>query len=411
MKTEPLAIAGPDFALFSEEKADLIPLCQSMAVEHQAFGLGVVEEIAPRRGLPPLLSIHFSRSKKTSKFNLGAFKSGMISVVGLPARLAGEFLAWQQETERLKAERAAAEDAIQTERARQREAARVAAEAEEKLAFERRRDLETRVESFVSYAVRVSPDVSALEYMEKLETAQLAHYRQALPPRIEWLKEWARRISDGETGIEPAWSEGQAAAAYLQARGITHLWHFTDIRNLEPLCEAGGLLSYLALEALEGPSGTVWLHSSDESRRRDKSLGRHDSIRLSFIPNSFFFHRARQSGSLVWLRFSLAALSMGEVSYCHGNAASEYSYVSSRPDALGLDWEFLKSFSGCRSPDGPPVSYPTRYASEWDDQERVRHENKTINSEVLVKHFLSLDFCTGIFNAFNGAEIQPIRTE
>ncbi|BAL23706.1 DarT ssDNA thymidine ADP-ribosyltransferase family protein [Azoarcus sp. KH32C] len=409
MKTEPLAIAGPEFALFSEEKGDLIPLCQSMAVEHQTFGLGVVEEIAPRRGLPPLLSIHFSRSKKTSKFNLGAFKSGMISVVGLPVRLAGEFVTWQREAERLKAERAAEEEAIQAERARQREAARIAAEAEERLAFERRRDLETRVGSLVSQAVSVSPHASALEYMEKLETAQLEHYRRALPPRIEWLKEWAQRIAKGETGVEPAWSQGQAAAAYLQERGITHLWHFTDFRNLQPICEAGGLLSYLALEALEGR--TVWLQSDDESQRRDKSLGRQDSVRLSFVPNSFFFQRVHRHARLVWLRFSTAVLSLGDVSYCHGNAASDYSYVASRPDALGLDWDLLKSFSGCRSPDGPPMSYPKRYASEWDDQERVRQEKKTINSEVLVKHFLSLDFCTGIFNALNGAQIQLIRTE
>ena len=397
MPNEALSMEGSEFAYFSEENAERILLSPPMAVEHQTLGLGVVESITPRQGRSPLFCIHFPSSEKNSKFNLDAFKSGKISVVRLPPVLAAEFRVWKTETERLAAEREAAV-----------RAARVKAESEEKWASEHRRDVETRVASFMGYMVDVSPCASALEYVEKHEAARLQHYRKWLPPRIEWLKSWAPKISQGEIGLEPIWSEGQAAAAYLQAKGIAHLWHFTDIRNLAHIFEAGGLLSYLALVV---ENVHVLLSSNGESIRRDRSLNRQDSVRLSFVPNSFFFQRANRNACLVWLRFSLRALSLGEVLYSRGNAASEFSQLYLSPDALGLDWGLLKSFGGCRTENGPPLLYPTRYASEWDEPEGVRLEKITLNSEILVKHFLPLDFCTGIFDVKKMAWIPFGRKE
>lgn len=397
MSNEPLSLEGLDFANFSKENAEEVLLCPSMAVVHQTLGLGTVESIVPRKGRSPLFCIYFCSSEKTSKFNLDAFESGKLSVVGLPSVIAEKFRAWKTEFERIEAEREA-----------EVKAARVEAEESAKLALEYHRDLESRVAPFFGYMADVSPHASALEYIEKHEAARLEHYRKSLPPRIEWLKDWALKISQGDTGLEPMWSKGQAAAAYLKAQGIAHLWHFTDIRNLPHVFDSGGLLSYLALDATKVQ---VWLSSNNESIRRDKSLGRQDSVRLSFVPNSFFFQRASRNACLVWLRFSPAALSLGEVLYSRGNAASEFALLYSRPDALGLDWKLLKSFSGCQLENGPPLSYPAHYASEWNDPEDTRLKNATLNSEILLKHFLSLDFCTGIFDVQSRAWIPFGRNE
>lgn len=386
MLNEPLSVEGPDFASFSKENIEGVLLCPSMVVLHKTLGLGAVESVVPRLDHSPLFSICFSNSHKISRFNLGAFESGMLSVVGLPPVLAAEFRAWKIEFERIKAEREEAE-----------KLARIKKEDEEKLAREYGRELETRVTPFFGYMEHASPYASALEYIEKREAAKNEHYRKSLPSRIEWLKEWALKISQGESGLEPAWSEGRAAADYLKDKGISSLWHFTDIRNLPHIVESGGLLSHLALAAM---SAEVWRCSNNESIRRDRSLGRDDSVRLSFVPNSFFFQRVSvsQNPHLIWLRFSPKALSLGDVVYSRGNAASEFASLHYRPDALGLDWKLLKSFSGCLTENGPPLSYPKLYASEWEDPESTRMKKITLNSEVMVKHFLPMKFCTGIFD-------------
>lgn len=398
MSNEPLSLEGVDFANFSKENAEEVLLSPSMAVVHQSLGLGTVESIVPRKDRSPLFFIYFSSSEKISKFNLDAFESGKLSVASLPSVIAERFRAWKTESERIDAEREA-----------EAKAARVEAEESAKLALEYRRDFESRVAPFFSYMADVSPHASALEYIEKSEAARLQHYRKSLPTRIEWLKSWALKISQGEIGLDPMWSNGQAAATYLKAQNIAHLWHFTDIRNLPHIFYSGGLLSYLALEALVSENVQVWLSSNDESIRRDRSLGRQDSVRLSFVPNSFFFQRANRNACLVWLRFSPAALSLGDISYCRGNAASEFASMYSRPEALGLDWNLLKSFSGCQMENGPPLSYPAHYASEWDAPEDTRLKSITLNSEILVEHFLPLDFCTGIFDIQNRAWIPFSR--
>ncbi len=394
MSNESIELEGPDFSRFAKKNAEWVLLCPSMAVVHQTLGLGTVETIVPREGRSPLFCIFFASTEKISKFNLDAFDSGKLSVVGLPPVLTTRFRVWKTDFERIEAER---ETAVK--------AARAKAEDEEKKALECRREVESRVYPFFGSTVEVSPYASALEYIERHEAARIEHYRKSLPPRIEWLKDWAPKVSQGEAGLEPMWSEGRAAASYLKKQGIAHLWHFTDIRNLPSIYESGGLLSSLALKALGAKNVQVWRSSNDESIRRDRKHRRDDSVRLSFIANSFFFQRANRNARLVWLRFSPLVLSLGDVSYSRGNAASDFASLYLRPDSLGLDWEQMKSFSGCQTEDGPPLSYPTSYASEWDDPESTRMKKVNLNSEVLVKHFLPLDFCTGIFDVQNGVRI------
>ena len=81
-------------------------------------------------------------------------------------------------------------------------------------------------------STRISISLSGLELQEKWIAAKREHYASALPIRVHWLRGWARKLCDGATGLEPTWSRGSGAACHLSDHGITHLWHFTDIRNL-----------------------------------------------------------------------------------------------------------------------------------------------------------------------------------
>jgi hypothetical protein len=264
--------------------------------------------------------------------------------------------------------------------------------------LEARREQETQVVPFQSYMADIPRHASAMEQMERQSAARASYNRDALLPRIKWLEEWALRGVAGEPGFEPSWSRGQVSAAYLKKNGISHLWHFTDIRNLEHICRARGLLSYEGVEALVEPDSKVWRSSNEESVRRDRFLGRQDSVRLSYIPNSFFFQRVRFASDLVWMRFSLSALSFNEVFYSQGNAASEHTNLSLHPGALTIDWRLLAEYGGGSNISDPPFFYPKWHPTSFDDPEFVRYKKASINSEILIKHFLSLEFCTGVWD-------------
>lgn len=124
MSNESIELEGPDFSRFAKKNAEWVLLCPSMAVVHQTLGLGTVETIVPREGRSPLFCIFFASTEKISKFNLDAFDSGKLSVVGLPPVLTTRFRVWKTDFERIEAER---ETAVK--------AARAKAEDEEKKAF------------------------------------------------------------------------------------------------------------------------------------------------------------------------------------------------------------------------------------------------------------------------------------
>lgn len=239
-----------------------------------------------------------------------------------------------------------------------------------------------------------------LDFHEKWTAARKAHYADALPRRTEWLRTQAKKINAGTSGPEPAWSRGIAAERHLSENGINHLWHFTDLRNLALICRAGGLYSWAGLDAL-GISDAYML-ADDFSRNCDARLGRERYVRLSFIPNSWFFHRVRWRQQAVWLRFSMKALTLGEVSYSRGNAASGFVALQDDLRLMAVDWNMVTSFSAPHSSDRGPTYYPRLYQDQVGDPMLFRQISNAWNSEVLIKHYLPLDFCTGVFDCRTG---------
>lgn len=242
------------------------------------------------------------------------------------------------------------------------------------------------------------------EFQEKWAAARKAHYAEKLPHRAEWLRSWAKKISAGMLGLEPTWSQGVAAEQHLSNNGINHLWHFTDVRNLASICRAGGLYSWVGLGAMG--IRDAYMVSDDLSRDCDARLGRARFVRLSFIPNSWFFHRVLWHRQLVWLRFSLKALTLGEVAYSKGNAASGFVSLQDDLPSMGIDWNTVTSFAPPHAADKGPTLYRTLYRDKVPDPILFDQISKAWNSEVLIKHYLPLDFCTGVFDCRTGEALN-----
>lgn len=245
---------------------------------------------------------------------------------------------------------------------------------------------------------------SGLEFQEKWAAARREHYATALPGRVRWLSRWAQQIQGGATGLEPTWARGTAAARHLHENGIDHLWHFTDVRNLDLIRREGGLLSWAGLSVLG--INNAHLMADDFSRSCDARLGRERYVRLSFIPNSWFFHRVRRQSPLVWLRFSAQALALGEIAYSLGNAASGFVALQQDLPSMGINWEMVMPFSGPHTNDKGPTIYRRLFPEQVGDPILFRQISNAWNSEVLIKHFLPLEFCNGAFDSRTGERIQ-----
>lgn len=241
------------------------------------------------------------------------------------------------------------------------------------------------------------------EFYQKWAATRVAHYAEMLPRRVEWLQLWAKKINAGASGVEPTWSRGMVAEHHLSDNGVSHLWHFTDVRNLKLILRAGGLYSWAGLDALGIKD--AYMLANDYSRSCDARLGRERYVRLSFIPNSWFFHRVNWRQQTVWLRFSLKALTLGEIAYSRGNAASGFVALEDDLPLMGIDWKMVSSFSAPYSSDKGPTYYPTLFRDQVDDPLLFHQISSAWNSEVLIKHYLPLDFCTGIFDCRTG---QPL---
>lgn len=397
MQPEPCSMSSEDFFEFFEGSPGLAKECNGMTVYHTFLGCGKVEEIKIRRNQPPLFTVRFPHSPRVSQFNLNLF-SKVFSRVELPDDARPVVDQWsaeqamQREAEQLAAEKA-----------------RLEHEAAEEAMREVRRDEETRVTPFHFYMTReyveMPDDLSAPALRDKVDEARTCHNKKVLMPRIDWLSEWGLRIMQGEVGLEPNWTDGQDAAAFLQEKGISSLWHFTERANLQSIFDWNGILSYEGVEAYIGQR-VVFL-SNEESYRRDRSLGRLSYVRLSYVPNSYFFQRVlkHSMADLVWFRFSPLLLSLGEVAYSEGNAASAYSDLRPSPLGLYIDWRELVRFGGIEGDERPPLIYPNTFNRFPEDREVEKQLSRSLNSEVLIKHFLPLEFCTGIWDARRGAPI------
>lgn len=392
MLSEPIVMLGADFVKFAESKAEIWSMAQGAVIRHENFGSGEIEVVQVRKGYIPLITIRFFENSKVATFNSDAFKSGKITEVKVPFSLLATLVAWKKQLEI----NAAHEAEVAAEKLRLRESEALAS-------AERAEELATRIHN-----PSLNPDIdfaSSLEFQEHYVTAKRKHYANALPARIRWLNKWSATIQSGATGLQPEWSRGKATSDYLRNQGIHHLWHFTDIRNLEGIRREGGLLSWVGLSA----RGITDAHmvADDISRSCDERLGREYYVRLSFIPNSWFFHRVRwQTRRLVWMRFSLQALSLGEVFYSFGNAASGYVSLQDDLRSMGINWEAVKSFSDFHTDEKGPTRYPSRYMNQGEDPVVFKNESDSWNSEILVKHFLPLCFCTGIYDSNTGERLQ-----
>lgn len=242
------------------------------------------------------------------------------------------------------------------------------------------------------------------EFQKKRVAERRAHFSADLPDRVRTLSDLAKQILVGATGPEPAWSLGIAAAEHLHENGIDHLWHLTDARNLESIRCKSGLLSWAGISAL----GIADAHplANDRSRAYDVQLDREQYVRLSFIPNSWFFHRVRGLRQLVWLRFSLKVLTLGDVFYSLGNAASGSVALQDKLPSIGINWELVKPFSGPHTNERGPTKYERQYSNNVEDPLLFERTKKALNSEILIKYFLPLEFCNGVFDCRNGERIQ-----
>jgi hypothetical protein len=224
----------------------------------------------------------------------------------------------------------------------------------------------------------------------------------------ESLRKLAVQICRGESGIEPAWSTGLKAVQHLKEHGITDLWHFTAIGNLQSIKHLGGLYSWAVLDTLDV---SVEKLATSQSRNADLYFGRQYEVRLSFVQNSWFFHRAQRQkrNGIVWLRFALDALTVGEVRYSLGNAAKAKNLADDLTLA-GIDLQLLKQFSPEKDRSSKRLNYPRLYPTEIDDANRFQQISDAWNSEILIKYFLPLEFCTGIFDGSTGDALNMDNT-
>ena len=391
MLSEPISMLGADFVKFAESQAEIWSMAQGAVIQHENFGSGEIEAVQIRKGYIPLITIKFCTNSKIATFNSDAFKSGKITEIKVPHSLLATLVAWKKQLEI----NAKHEAEVEAEKLLFRELEALAS-------AERTEDLATRIDN-----PPFSPDIhfaSSLEFQENYQAVKRAHYAGALPSRIRWLNKWSERIKSGAAGLEPAWSRGKEVSDYLRDQGIDHLWHLTDIRNLEGIHRERGLLSWAGVSARG--IANAYMVADDISRSCDERLGREHFVRLSFIPNSWFFHRVRGQTRLVWMRFSMQALSLGEVFYSFGNAASGYVSLQDDLRSIGVNWETVKSFTGFHTDDKGPTRYPSRYMNQEEDPTMFKNERDSWNSEVLIKHFLPVNFCTGIFDSDTGERLQ-----
>ena len=390
MISEPIPMAGADFVKFAASTSDIWLKMQCAQIEHENFGVGEIYAVELRKGYSPLFSVRFLVRSKIAKFNSEVFSSGKIREVKVPYVLSEALHAWKRQLEI----NAAREAEILAERRRLLEVKLIEA-------AEKNEELSTRINT-PEYPLCL--DYECNEDLERYAAAKREYYAGALPSRIQWLNKWSKKIQDGTAGLEPAWSRGKVAADYLLDKGIFHLWHFTDLRNLEGIQREQGLLSWAGVSA-RGIAG-VFMVADDVSRRCDERLGREYYVRLSFIPNSWFFHRVRSKARLVWMRFSLQALRLGEVFYSFGNAASSCASLQDDLRSLDINWRAVKLFGDLEYTDTKgPTRYPSRYRDQVDDPAVFNHERNSWNSEVLIKHFLPIDFCTAIYDSNSGKRL------
>jgi hypothetical protein len=341
-----------DFLYFAQDRIENWNKLRGLHIPHESLGIGEVVSLV---GAGQYIEVRFQNLPKSLKFNRSGFLGSTAFLV--PNYLAESVMAAVKiriERERLLAEMA---DAKKRE---ERDAKQRQALEEQKL-----RDDELR---------------------------RRAEYEDAL------IKEQARLQ---KVKLERA----ESTIAHLTENGIHHLWHFTAIDNLQTIANSGYLYGW---SKNPNPNGVVLL-SDELSRELDQRFQRAHFVRLSYIPNSWYFHRVRWSKKLVWLRFSLQLFTTQVTKFSKGNAASGSVHLFDDLPNTGIDWAVLNEFKGNYNDEIGPRHYRTERVDAVADSQVFTTRKEMWNSELLIENMLPLTYCDGVYDANSGAKINIFR--
>lgn len=163
------------------------------------------------------------------------------------------------------------------------------------------------------------------------------------------------------------WHRFEAA---LNTHGVKHLYHFTDVRNLDSIREYGGLYSYWGCKqkGIEVPAPG----SDRNSRVRDQSQGLQDYVRLGFNQNPPMLHIAREAERIK----DYAILEVDpSVAYLRSTCFSNIN-ANDGQARVGGDFETFEQIR---------LHIATR---RWEGEEEKRY----FQAEVLVEGHVPLDF-------------------
>lgn len=341
-----------DFLYFTQDRIENWNQLRGLHIPHESLGIGQVVSLV---GAGQYIEVRFQNLPKSLKFNRSGFLGSTAFLV--PNHLAELVMAAVKiriERERLLAEMADAQ------KRKERDDKQRQALEEQKL-----RDDELR---------------------------RRAEYEDAL------IKEQARLQ---KVKLERA----ERTIAHLTENGIHHLWHFTAIDNLQMIANSGYLYGW---SKNPNPNGVVLL-SDELSRELDQRFQRAHFVRLSYIPNSWYFHRVRASKKLVWLKFSLQLLASEVTKFSKGNAASGSVQLFDDLLGIGIDWAVLNEFQGIYNDAVGPRKYPSSYPIAGEVPRVFGTRRDMWNSEVLVESRLPLSYCEGVYDAQSGAKINILR--
>ena len=166
---------------------------------------------------------------------------------------------------------------------------------------------------------------------------------------------------------------------YLKEHGITKLYHFTDISNIQSIIDNGGLYSWWSCEAksikINRPGG------SNQSRSLDSYKGLGNYVRLSFTRNHPMMYVAQNDGRInnpVILEIDLSIVNLSTTKFSDRNATKNGAIIST-------------GFDGAQH-----IHFST--VTQRDHFNLIPSEKEFYQAEVLVLEKVPLSYITNIDN-------------
>ena len=125
---------------------------------------------------------------------------------------------------------------------------------------------------------------------------------------------------------------------HLLKYGQTHIYHFTDRRNIDLIRKGGGLFPRARLSTAYVPGGNPW------SIDADNMFGMNRYIHLCFLKKHPMEYLAVKEGRIdtVWLEVSTDVLDMPGILYCAGvSNKSGAEYLNAKQAIATLDFEHM----------------------------------------------------------------------